>query len=170
MALPRTFVGCSSTDILSYRLMCAWKHEAHIDFDFCDCQLQDALDPSNEASIKRQCRQRMQMADTYVLLIGQDTRTKTRYVHWEVEVAIEKGCRLIGINLDNLVRVNHRTCPDVFNEAGAIFVPFSPHIVAYALGHWSRTAVGNWRLEPGIYARLGYALTGDTAVRPGPRS
>lgn len=36
MALPRTFVGFSSTDIRSYWLMCAWKEHEHIDFDFVD--------------------------------------------------------------------------------------------------------------------------------------
>jgi hypothetical protein len=36
MALTRTFVSFSSTDIGRYRLMCAWKAHEHIDFDFAD--------------------------------------------------------------------------------------------------------------------------------------
>src|ERR1035438_6919147 len=73
MALPRTFVGFSSTDIDSYRLMCAWKAHENIDFDFCDCQLQTAINSDKEAYIKTRCRERLQMAGTYVLLIGGDT-------------------------------------------------------------------------------------------------
>jgi len=33
MALPRTFVGFSSSDISYYHLMCAWKAHDHIDFN-----------------------------------------------------------------------------------------------------------------------------------------
>lgn len=43
MPLPRTFVGFSSTDILQYHLMCAWKAHEHIDFDFVDFQLGEAI-------------------------------------------------------------------------------------------------------------------------------
>ena len=53
MGLPRTFVGFSSTDILSYRLMTAWKNNEHIDFDFTDCQLSQEIYSEDEAYIKR---------------------------------------------------------------------------------------------------------------------
>ena len=43
MALPRTFVGFSSTDIGRYRMMMAWKANENIDFDFADFQLDDAI-------------------------------------------------------------------------------------------------------------------------------
>ena len=67
MSLPRTFVGFSSTDINWYRLMCAWKAHEHIDFNFCDCQLQDALNSEDESYIKRKCRERIDMAGTYIM-------------------------------------------------------------------------------------------------------
>ena len=38
MDLPRTFVSFSSTDITSYNMMCAWKAQEHIDFNFYDLQ------------------------------------------------------------------------------------------------------------------------------------
>lgn len=37
MGLSRTFVGFSSTDILYYRLMLAWKENEHIEFNFANC-------------------------------------------------------------------------------------------------------------------------------------
>src|SRR5215510_12425812 len=82
MALPRTFVGFSSTDITSYRLMTAWKAHEHIDFDFCNCQLQNELNSEDEAYIKRHCRARINLAGYYILLIGDDTRSKHKYVRW----------------------------------------------------------------------------------------
>lgn len=62
MSLPRTFVGFSSTDIHRYHLMTAWKAHEHLDFDFCDCQLQSEIDSEDEAYIKRLCRVRINMA------------------------------------------------------------------------------------------------------------
>src|ERR1700741_4715190 len=115
MGLPRTFVGFSSTDADIYWMMKAWKGNENIDFDFCDCQLQEALDSTNEDYIKRRCRERLEMAGTYILLIGADTRFKTTYVKWEAEVALEKECRIIGANLDRWRTINYDTCPPVLS-------------------------------------------------------
>jgi hypothetical protein len=163
MGLPRTFVGFSSTDILSYRMMLAWKAHEHIDFNFCDCQLQDALNATNEQYIKQRCRQQINMAGTYILVIGQNTWLKTTYVKGEVEVAIEKECRLIGVNIDKWRFVNPVTCPPFCRSVGALFVPFSPAIVAEArLRHKN----DDWRFEDDVYLRLGYVLTGNAATPP----
>ena len=171
MALPRTFVGFSSTDIRSYHLMCAWKEHEHIDFNFCDCQLQDALNSTNEDYIKRRCRDRLDMAGTYILMIGQDTRFKDTYVKWEAEVAIEKKCRLIAVNLDNWRVQNPFTCPPVFMNAGALFVTFSPQIVARALDptQWQRQVPQThpyYYFQDWVYTGLGYVLEGYIARRP----
>lgn len=53
VALPRTFVGFSSSNISYYRMMCAWKANEHIDFDFADFQLDDAINSENEYYISR---------------------------------------------------------------------------------------------------------------------
>jgi hypothetical protein len=98
--------------------MCAWKAHEHIDFDFADFQLDEAIASEDEYYIKRVCRDKIRRADTYALLIGQDTFTKTTFVKWEVEVAIEKGSRLIGINLNNS-RFKDHLCPWFFADRGA---------------------------------------------------
>jgi hypothetical protein len=165
MTLPRTFVGFSSTDIARYRLMLAWKAHEKIDFDFCDCQLQNELNSENEQYVKRKCRERINMAGTYVLLIGSDTRYKYKYVRWEAEVALEKLCRIIGVNLDGWRKMNDATCPPVIRDAGAVFVPFSPQIVAHALQYADRNTSQNWVFDDRIYTKLGYKLAGDRAER-----
>lgn len=156
MGLPRTFVGFSSTDIRYYRLMQAWKANEHIDFNFTDCQLENEINSENEAYIKRKCRERIDMAGTFAVLIGQDTRSKHKYVRWEMEVAIEKGCRIIGINLDGSRRVVDATCPPIIRNIGAIFVPFSPKIVAHALANWKMEANDDWHYKDEVYRQLGY--------------
>lgn len=156
MGLPRTFVGFSSTDIHCYRLMLAWKENQHIDFDFTNCQLGNEINSENEAYIKGKCRERINMAGTFAVLIGQDTRSKHKYVRWEMEVAIEKKCRIIGINLDGSRQVVDATCPPIIKNIGAIFVPFSPKIVAYALEHYKMHPNNNYHYSAEIYSQLGY--------------
>jgi hypothetical protein len=166
MSLPRTFVGFSSTDIQAYRLMQAWKAHEHIDFDFCDCQAQVGLNSENEDYIKAKFRARINMAGTYMMLIGIDTRFKHKYVRWEAEVAIDKKCRIIGVNLDGWRRSNPDTCPAVIRDIGATFVPYSPQIVAYALEHAVLKEINNWVFPDETYTKLGYILSGNRAVRP----
>ena len=49
----RVFVGFSSTDIHYYHLMCAWKNNSKIDFNFIDCQLHEEIDSEDELYINR---------------------------------------------------------------------------------------------------------------------
>jgi len=156
MGLPRTFVGFSSTDIHYYRLMLAWKAHEHIDFNFTDCQLSISINSENEAYIKGKCRERINMAGTFAVLIGKDTRSKHKYVRWEMEVAIEKKCRIIGVNLDGSRSVVSSTCPPIIKNIGAIFVPFSPKIVAYALENYKMQSNNDYHYKDEVYLQLGY--------------
>jgi hypothetical protein len=88
---------------------------------------------------------------------------------WEVEVAVEKGCRLIGVNLNDCRSADVLT-PWFFMNLGALHVPYSSRIVAQALQPWKRPA-GPWNLNSGdwyfydwVYTILGYELIGDSAV------
>jgi len=156
MGLPRTFVGFSSTDITDYRLMLAWKENENIDFDFTNCQLHDDINSKDESYVKRKCRERINLAGKYVLLIGEDTRHKYKYVRWEAEVAIEKGCTIIGVNLDGTKKMVEATCPPVIKDIGAIFVPFSPYIIKYALETYKMHENNNYYYPEGVYKELGY--------------
>jgi hypothetical protein len=157
MGLSRAFVGFSSTDIHNYRLMQAWKANSNIDFNFADCQLNTALNSNNEAYIKRKCRDRINMAGKYVMLIGKDTKSKHKYVRWEAEVAIEKGCTIIAVNLDGSRHMVRETCPPIIREIGAIFVPFSPKIVAYAIENYKMPGDNDYyHYNEHVYKSLGY--------------
>jgi hypothetical protein len=168
MSLPRTFVGFSSTDLHFYRLMTAWKANEHIDFNFCDCQLQQELNSDNEAYIKRRCRERISMAGTYLMLIGEDTRYKNKYVAWEAEVALEKGCTIIGVNLNMSRRFDATRTPGVLKDIGAVFVAFSPQIVAHALEHYEMKNTGSFVYAEDRYRKLGYTISGNKVSRPTP--
>jgi hypothetical protein len=137
--------------------MTAWKENENIDFNFANCQLQAEVNSENEAYIKKKCRERINLAGKYVLLIGQDTRSKHKYVRWEAEVAIEKNCTIIGVNLDGSRHMVKETCPPIIRDIGAIFVPFSPNIVAYAIGNYRmHDDNDNYHYKDSIYNKLGY--------------
>lgn len=157
MGLPRTFVGFSSTDIKYYMLMKAWKQNKNIDFDFTDCQLHNDVNSNNENYVKGKCRERINMAGKFIQLIGEDTRYKYKYVRWEAEVAIEKGCTIIGVNLDGSRIIIEKTCPPVIRDIGAMFIPFSPYIVKYALENYKmHEDDDNYLYKEKVYKELGY--------------
>jgi hypothetical protein len=155
MGLPRTFVGFSSTDIHYYWLMQAWKKNTNIDFNFTDCQLAQEIRSEDEAYIKRRCRERINMAGKFIQLIGEDTRWKYKYVRWEAEVALEKSCTIIGVNLDKSRQMVEETCPPVIRDVGAIFVSFSPYIIKYALENYEMHDSGNDYYRDSVYKSLG---------------
>lgn len=158
MGLPRAFVGFSSTDRHMYELMGVWRKNTKIDFNFADCQLNMPINSEDEAYIKRMCRERIDMSGTFALLIGKDTRSKHKYVRWEIQVAIEKGCKLIGINLNGGRYLDPELCPPVLQNAGAVFVPFSPAILQYALTHPTNSSEGNYFFKAATYKALGYEV------------
>lgn len=128
MSLPRTFVGFSSTDLHCYCLMTAWKANEHIDFSFYDCQLQQELNSDNEAHIKRRCREQTHMAGHYLMLIGEDTRCKHKYVNWEAEVVMEKGCTLIDVNRNRCWRFDAARTPQFRQDEAGAFLRIPPTV------------------------------------------
>lgn len=170
--LPRTFVSFSSSDIDRYYMTMAWNANENTDFNFADFQFDEALSFTNSARIKAACKAKIRMTDTFILLIGNDTWTKTEFVQPEVEAAVEKGCRLIGMNLNDY-RFKDWLCPWFFADKGAVFTPFSSRIGAEAVKPWNKPPRNpflsdDWFFTDHVYLGLGYDLIGNTAVIPDP--
>ncbi|MDQ0195832.1 TIR domain-containing protein [Paenibacillus wynnii] len=155
MGLPRTFIGFSSKDIHYYHLMQAWKKNESTDFYFTDCQLATEVNSNNEAYIKKRCRERINMCGYYIMLIGDDTRHKHTYVKWEAEVAKEKGCTIIGVNLNGSKHFDSIRTPAVITNIGAIFVPYTPKIIKYALENYQMKTSEDYYYKDGVYQSLG---------------
>jgi hypothetical protein len=152
--LPKTVVGFSGSDIEYYWRMLAWKGTEGIDFHFADCRLDRETNREDEDYIKARVRERIGAAEKYALLIGEDTWYRHNYVAWEAAVAVEQGCTIIGINLDGARQIVETKCPAAIRDIGAIFVPFSPRIVAYALVNYRRRGQGNWHFPEEVYRQL----------------
>lgn len=156
--LPKAVVGFSVSDIEYYWRMLAWKGNEGIDFQFADCRLDGETSPEDENYIKARARERIGATEKYALLIGEDTWYRHKYVHWEASVAVEQGCTIIGINIDGARQIVERKCPQAIMDSGAIFVPFSPRIIAYALVNYRKRGQGNWNFQDSVYRQLGYQI------------
>ncbi len=163
--LPRTMVGFSATDLDCYRRMQAWRAGEQQNFDFVDCLVSDVTGAEAEAAMRRRFRERIETVRTFLVLIGTDTKFNDSPVRWQVETALIKQQRIIAVNIDGWRRMNPKTCPAALHNIGATFVPYSPEIIAYALVNTQREVTGNWEFPDDIYEKLGYALSGNRAVR-----
>jgi hypothetical protein len=124
------------TDMHWYRLMQAWKDNDDIDFNFHNAHdLNTARDSSQEDSIKKQLRERFANSKLLIVLIGEKTKLLTKFVKWEMEVALRLDLPIIGVNL-NKSRFKDDRCPPTIRDELAVFVPFGQRIVTHAMDTW----------------------------------
>lgn len=124
------------TDMRYYRLMTAWAENENFSFSFYNAHdLNTARDSSQEESIKRQLRERFANSKLFVVLIGEKTKFLTKFVKWEMEVALRLDLPIIGVNL-NGSRQRDELCPATIRDELAVYVPFGAKIVEHAMTHW----------------------------------
>lgn len=150
-------------DIRYYNLMKAWKQSDRTDFNFYDAHdLNTARDSSQEESIKRQLRERMANSKVFVLLIGESTKNLTKFVKWEIELAIKKELPIICVNL-NGEKSKDPLCPKSLDDKLSIFIPFGSKIMQYALLNWppldasyrKEGKMGAYYFKQSVYDELG---------------
>lgn len=134
----KTFVSFASEDIRYYRLMCAWRENEKIDFDFHDAHdLNAALDTSQPDTIRRRLRERLANTKQIVLLVGDDTRAiagrPSRFLHYEVEVIQRLDLPVVFANLNGSRNVQSHRLPRLLADQYTISVSFQPAIIKYAL-------------------------------------
>lgn len=123
-------------DMSYYRLMTAWKANDNQDFNFHDAHdINTARDSSAEESIKKQLRERFANSKLLIVLIGDRTKYLTKFVKWEMEVAIRLNLPIIGVNLDKSRQQTDR-CPSAIRSELAVYVPFAQKIIQYAMDDW----------------------------------
>jgi hypothetical protein len=123
-------------DMHYYRLMTAWKANDGFSLNFHNAHdLNTARDSSQEESIKRQLRERFANSKLLVVLIGEKTRHLTKFVKWEMEVALRLGLPIIGVNLNGSRRRDDR-CPPVIRDELVVYVSFAHDIIEHAINTW----------------------------------
>jgi len=154
----RVFVGFDSEDKRYFDLMKAWKYNKSMDFDFIDLQLNVGINSNSEVYIKSLLRKKITNAGTFVQVIGNNTKSKHKYVRWEAEVAIEKNCRLICVNINGDSSMNDSLTPPIPKNKGTMFVPFNASIIKYTLDNFVKKENDNWYWNNSVYEELGLNL------------
>lgn len=135
----KTYVAFDGdNDIKYYLLMKAWKQTDESAFNFYDAHdINTARDSSQEESIKKQLRTRMENSKVFVLLIGEYTRYLRKFVKWEIETAIKLDLPIIAVNL-NGSKSKDSLCPSSLEDQLTIFIPYGKRIMQYALKKWPK--------------------------------
>ncbi len=151
------------TDMSYYRMMTAWHANQKFSFEFQNAHdLNTARDSSQEESIKRQLRERFANSKELIVLIGERTKLLTKFVRWEMEVALRLDLPIIGVNLNGSKHRDER-CPSAIQNELAIFVPFGVKIIEYAMDNWptshaahkGKGETGSFYYKDSVYESLG---------------
>ncbi len=152
------------TDMHYYRLMCAWKQNDGIAFDFYNAHdLNSARDTSTEDTIKRKLRDRISNTKVMIVLIGEKTRYLYKFVRWEMEQAISLNIPIIAVNLNGKRFIDADRCPPVISSELVIHTSFNAAILQHALENWPANYTslkregksGPYYYNDEIYKRLG---------------
>jgi len=123
-------------DMNYYRLMTAWKANDGFSLNFHNAhELNTARDSSQEESIKRQLSERFANSKLLVVLIGANTKYLTKFVKWELEVALRLELPIIGVNLNGCRQVDDR-CPPTIRDQLVVYTSFNHNIIEHAMNHW----------------------------------
>lgn len=154
----------ADSDIHYYRLMQAWKQSDYTEFNFHNAHLVNTiLATSNEETIKRRLRERLNESKIFVVLIGENTRYLYKFVRWEIEQALDIDLPVICVNLNGQRSIDMERCPPILRDRLALHVTFNAAIIQHALETWGDAyyqlkragKTGPFYLLPDAYARFG---------------
>ncbi|WP_395320692.1 TIR domain-containing protein [Levilactobacillus parabrevis] len=147
-------------DMRYYDLMRAWSVKD--EFDFNDAHdLHSARDSSTEESIKKSLMDRFNNSKLFILLIGEHTRYLTKFVKWEIEVAIRLKLPIIAVNL-NGSRSQDELMPPVLKDELHLTVAYGEKIMKKAMNDWpdfesncrTQGKTGEYAYSDDIYSSL----------------
>lgn len=151
-------------DMHYYRLMTAWKANDGFSLNFHNAhELNTARDSSQEESIKRQLRERFANSKLLVVLIGAKTKYLTKFVKWEMEVALRLELPIIGVNLNGNRQIDD-LCPPTIRDQLVVYISFNHNIIEHAMNHWpaqfdslrrAGITTGNRYYNNDVYRQLG---------------
>lgn len=148
----KTYVIFDGDDIRYYRLMQAWKENDNIEFDFNNAHdIGGIREDSQEETIKRHLRERFSNSKQAVVLVGENTKNKYKYVRWEIEVAQDLELPIIVVNLNGKRNIDNDLCPKILKDCLAIHISYNRDIIKYALDDWPEFHASNKRTESTPY-------------------
>lgn len=160
----KTYISFDADNDMSYyRLMCAWKQNDGVNFNFYDAHdINNNYDKSEE-SIKAALMERFRNSKVFILLVGNHTKYLYRFVRWEIEQAIKRELPIIVVNINGKRSCDQELCPAIVRDELAIHIPFKSNILQYALEHWPESYLkhkangdkGPYYYKESVYEELG---------------
>lgn len=133
----KTYVIFDGDDIHYYNLMRAWKENDNIEFDFNDAHdIGGIREDSEEETVKGHLKERFSNSKQVIVLVGENTKYKYKYVRWEIEVAQDLELPLIVVNLNGERKIDNDLCPAILKNCLAIYISYNRDIIKYALDNW----------------------------------
>lgn len=124
-------------DIKYYNLMKAWKENDNLEFDFYNAHdINNLWNGSNEDTIKRRLRERLNNTKLMIVLVGESTRNLYRFVRWEIEMALNMEIPIIAVNIiDDNTRIYDKY-PPILRDELVINVQFRQRLIRYSIDNW----------------------------------
>jgi hypothetical protein len=127
----------ADTDMLAYGRMLGWKENDRIDFDFHNAhELNNLRDGSNEETIKRKLRERLNGTKLLIVLIGENTKNLHKFVRWEMEIALNMGIPIVACYLDESRKRNDKLCPAIIRDELVLHIPYKQVTIKWAVDNW----------------------------------
>lgn len=124
-------------DQWAYRFMRGWKTNKHIDFDFHDAHdLNTIREWSSVDTVRRRLRERFSTAKQIIVLIGDNTRHKRRFVRWEMDAALGLDLPIVAVNLNHKRTIDYDRCPPILRNEPVVHVDFRARIIKHALDYF----------------------------------
>jgi hypothetical protein len=121
-------------DMWAYRFMRGWRVSEHIDFNFHDAHDINAIaDYGLPETVRRRLRERFSGTKQAIVLVGENTRHKHRFVRWEMDVALDLDIPIVAVNLNDKRKMDPDLCPPILRGEYVVHVPFKAKIIKYAL-------------------------------------
>ncbi len=120
-----------------YNLMKAWKQFDGSEFPFYDAHVINNIKrDSCEETIKRRLRERLDNSKMFILLNGEKTRFKHKYVRWEIEQALKRDLPIIVLNLNGKQQIDYNLCPAILHKELALHLNFKKDYIALFIKKW----------------------------------
>ncbi len=137
-------------DMWAYAYMKGWKKNQNIDFNFHDAHdLNTITNRANKETTRRKLRTRFSSAKQVIVLIGEHTKNLTKFVRWEMDVALGLDLPIIAVNLNGKRKMDSDRCPAILKGKYVIHIPFKMKIIKYALDNFPES-YKNRHEHPGV--------------------
>lgn len=127
-------------DIHYFYLMKAWtknQNDFFKEFNFYDAhEMNYARDDSQEITIKRKLKERLDNSKLLIVLVGESTRYLYKFVRWEMEQALKMGIPIVAVNLNGKRSMDEDRCPNIIQSELVLHISFNQKIIEKAINEW----------------------------------